>query len=58
MKTEYRIDRWNEQMKKWLWIEKSEDELWITTTLEETRRIYPNDSYRLVKIECTEEIIG
>lgn len=58
MKTEYRIDRWNETMKRWFLVERSEDELWITTMLEENRKLYPNDKYRLVKITCTEEEIG
>jgi hypothetical protein len=58
MKTKYRIDRWNDQVKKWLWVDSSEDELWAVTALEDLRKTYPNDTYRLVKVTTNEEVVA
>lgn len=58
MKKTYRIEHWNTQMEMWLTSSESEDELWATTMLEENRKLYPNDIYRLVEIVCVERVIG
>lgn len=58
MKKTYRIEHWNKQMEGWLISSESEDELWATMMLEENRKLYPKDKYRLVKVTCTEEVVA
>lgn len=58
MKEEYKIERWNEQMQRWFIIETSQDELWATMMIAENRSWYPKETFRLVRVTCTEEVIG
>lgn len=58
MKKTYRIEHWNTQMEMWLLSSESEDELWATTMLEENKKLYPKDTYRLVEVTCVERVIG
>ena len=58
MKTKYKIEHWNEHFKMWFFTDTGEDEAEMRAWLEKLRKTEPTETYRLIKIDCTEEVVG